>query len=205
MMVAPKRSKMAALGWWMVQRTVLPSSARTLTASMTSSAIAESSPEVGSSKNRHCGSLIRQTAMETLLSSPPLTPLLSGPPILVFMALKRPIFSMTSRALDLLSTYDMIAGSLSIAVKTMHSYTVKEDSSASCCCTYAVSLFRRKLVGSLPSKRTFPEISPVVFLPLMTSSKLVLPAPLGPSRAYICPGQITPVMFFRIALLGFLF
>lgn len=47
-----KSAKVAAVGEWMVAHTVVPSRARPRTTRMTSFEVYESSPEVGSSRNR---------------------------------------------------------------------------------------------------------------------------------------------------------
>ena len=51
---------------------------------MTDVAVKESSPVVGSSKKIRFGSVISSTPMEVLFLSPPETPFIKGPPILVF-------------------------------------------------------------------------------------------------------------------------
>jgi hypothetical protein len=64
--------------------TVLPATERSLKVSITEVAVKESSPVVGSSKKMSYGSVISSTPMEVLFLSPPETPLMRGPPILVF-------------------------------------------------------------------------------------------------------------------------
>ena len=75
----------------MVVSTVLPSRARSLTVPITSSEVAESRPEVGSSKNKTRGLFSKPRAMEIRLASPPLTPLVIAPPILVSLLFVSPI------------------------------------------------------------------------------------------------------------------
>ena len=64
--------------------TVRPLFARSLRVSTTEEAVNESSPVVGSSKNIRLGSVMSSTPMEVLFLSPPETPFIRGPPILVF-------------------------------------------------------------------------------------------------------------------------
>lgn len=68
----------------MVQIIVLPLCANSLRVSTTEVAVNESSPVVGSSRKMRLGSVISSTPIEVLFLSPPETPLISGPPILVF-------------------------------------------------------------------------------------------------------------------------
>jgi hypothetical protein len=68
----------------MVEITVLPAWARSLRVSMTDVAVKESKPVVGSSKKMRLGSVISSTPILVLFLSPPETPLIRGPPILVF-------------------------------------------------------------------------------------------------------------------------
>lgn len=63
---------------------VLPLLARSLRISITEVAVKESRPVVGSSKKMRLGSVINSTPIEVLFLSPPETPLIRGPPILVF-------------------------------------------------------------------------------------------------------------------------
>ena len=63
---------------------VLPLLARSLRISITEVAVKESRPVVGSSKKIRLGSVINSTPIEVLFLSPPETPLIRGPPILVF-------------------------------------------------------------------------------------------------------------------------
>lgn len=69
----------------MVLMTVLPSLlAKSPNVSMTDVAVNESSPVVGSSKKMRLGSVINSTPIDVRFLSPPETPLISGPPILVY-------------------------------------------------------------------------------------------------------------------------
>ncbi len=68
---------------------VLPAVARSLRVSITEVAVNESSPVVGSSRKIKLGSVISSTPMEVLFLSPPDTPLIKGPPILVSLHLLR--------------------------------------------------------------------------------------------------------------------
>lgn len=68
----------------MVVIIVLPEKASFFKRSQTAVAVKESNPVVGSSKNKSIGSVISSTPIEVLFRSPPETPLINGPPILVF-------------------------------------------------------------------------------------------------------------------------
>ena len=68
----------------MVLTIVLPLLARSLNISMTEVAVKESNPVVGSSRKIKLGSVMSSTPIDVLLRSPPETPLINGPPILVF-------------------------------------------------------------------------------------------------------------------------
>lgn len=74
-------------GWWIVIRTMLPLFAMSLTFSTTLKALVESRPEVGSSRKRSDGLWIMSIPMDTLLLSPPDTPLLPSFPIYVCVVL----------------------------------------------------------------------------------------------------------------------
>lgn len=65
----------------MVIKTILPFRAISFTFSTTLKALVESRPEVGSSKNKSDGLWMMSIPIETLLRSPPETPLLPSSPI----------------------------------------------------------------------------------------------------------------------------
>ena len=63
---------------------VRPLFAKSLRVSITDVAVKESRPVVGSSRKIRFGSVINSTPIEVLFLSPPETPLIKGPPILVY-------------------------------------------------------------------------------------------------------------------------
>ena len=81
----------------------------------------------------------------------------------------------------------------SSAVYMIISLTVKVPQSVSFCSTYPVSLPISACEGSCPSKRMRPSTMPTVFLLLMTSIRVLFPAPLEPIRAIMLPGSRVPV------------
>lgn len=65
----------------MVRITVLPLRAMSCTFSITLCALVESSPDVGSSRNRSEGPWMMSTPIDTLRRSPPETPLVPSSPM----------------------------------------------------------------------------------------------------------------------------
>mmetsp|Transcript_946 Transcript_946/g.2816 ORF Transcript_946/g.2816 Transcript_946/m.2816 type:complete len:223 (-) Transcript_946:113-781(-) len=131
--------------------------------------------------------------MEMRLASPPLTPLDRAPPILVFLLFTRPICSMTSSTRADFWARLYLEDIFSSAVYMIISLTVKVPHRVSCCSTYPVSLPISPWVGSWPSNKMRPSTMPTVFLLLMTSMRVLLPAPLEPIRAIMLPGSSVPV------------
>lgn len=125
--------KMSEFGWCIVHTTVLPELAKSDKISTIFVAVNESSPVVGSSKNIRLGSVINSTPIDVRLRSPPETPLMSSPPIVVSDHLVN--FRSLIKILTLSSLFTD-AGSLICAAKLSHSRTVIVSSMMSSCCTY---------------------------------------------------------------------
>ena len=75
-----KRAKVSAEGWWMVQTTVRPASTSAFTEVITSRAMAESRPDVGSSRKMMSGFVMVSVAMESRFSCPPEMPRIKESP-----------------------------------------------------------------------------------------------------------------------------
>ena len=187
------RLKILPDGWWMVTITERPSSARSRIRCMTSVLIAESRPDVGSSKNMIRGLLRRPMPIETRFFSPPEMPRTKNPPILVSCALASPSWSMTSCTRAAFCARENSGPIFRRAVYMSISKIEKVPQSVSNCSTYPVSRERSAGDGTWPSKSTRPSTAPCVLRPLMTSISVDFPAPEDPISATIVPASSVPV------------
>mmetsp|Transcript_9967 Transcript_9967/g.28329 ORF Transcript_9967/g.28329 Transcript_9967/m.28329 type:complete len:272 (-) Transcript_9967:229-1044(-) len=208
------RSKITGDGWWMVTTSVHPKPCSwDLTMCMTSEAMAESRPVVGSSRKMALGLYSRPIEMESLFLSPPLRPLtpIPGFPTMVCAAWSKLICFRTWCTLWIFSSLLHLSwGSLHMAANRTLSNTVQWQSplliTSSLCSTYEASLLTSDIVGLCASYRTSPYLFAGFFsLCEMASSRVVLPAPDGPIRPYISPLRITAVTSFNVVFVDLSF
>mmetsp|Transcript_8585 Transcript_8585/g.25857 ORF Transcript_8585/g.25857 Transcript_8585/m.25857 type:complete len:343 (+) Transcript_8585:806-1834(+) len=153
-MTESSREKITGEGWWMVTTMVQPlRCSLCLTMCITSLAMAESNPVVGSSKKMALGLYSSPMEIATRFLSPPLTPLRPTPglPTTVFAALSSDICFRTWFTLWIFSSFVHLSwGSLHIAAKSTSSKTVKcpmQLKTSSLCSTYEASLLTSAMVG----------------------------------------------------------
>lgn len=82
--------KISVDGWWITLTTVLPLLAKSLNKNIIVTAVFESSPVVGSSKNIIDGFVRSSTPIEVRFLSPPDIPRMSSDPIFVLEQERRP-------------------------------------------------------------------------------------------------------------------
>ncbi|OEL13690.1 ABC transporter G family member 6 [Dichanthelium oligosanthes] len=130
-----RRPRMRWLGWWMDVMTMLPLSAMRRSTLTTMNAEVESSPDVGSSRNRRIGSWMMSVPMETLRRSPPDTPRCPSSPMMVLAAARRPSWSMSACTRARFLAGDSTLGRRNSAAKESVSVTVSIGKSRSSCMT----------------------------------------------------------------------
>ena len=162
-----------------------------------------SRPLVGSSQRRRLGSVISSYPMLDRFLSPPDIPFFSYPPTLVCLHSWSPSLLTISSILSSISS--RFKDVLSLAANRNYSSGVKVSSNTSSCWTNAPNFPKSPFLRM----RSFTLISPVVIDPLLSPSlcpiilsKDVLPLPLAPIIAIICPGFANPEIPCRICFLG---
>mmetsp|Transcript_7951 Transcript_7951/g.20033 ORF Transcript_7951/g.20033 Transcript_7951/m.20033 type:complete len:217 (+) Transcript_7951:1153-1803(+) len=183
-------------GWWMDVMTVRLPDVRALSVCVRTSAVLESSPEVGSSSRSRDGLISSSLPMFRRLRSPPDTPRCIWPPTMLLAALPRLSTSITSSTLFNFSASDCDSGNRRRAVSSRIWRTVRDPWKRSSCMTYPI-----RRLSELPGARPLNRISPVTFLlrrrPRMLRS-VVLPEPVGPMMAINSPGRTCPVTLNKI-------
>mmetsp|Transcript_29843 Transcript_29843/g.75061 ORF Transcript_29843/g.75061 Transcript_29843/m.75061 type:complete len:226 (-) Transcript_29843:342-1019(-) len=188
------------LGWWMVKTTVRPPRcARSPRCSMSTAAVSESNPEVGSSRKSSGESLTSSTPMAHRLRSPPEMPRCTPAwPTCVSAALFSRSWSRMSATLSRLAcALKRDGGSDISAAKRICSRTVMLYRNTSSCITYEAVCLRSLADTASP----FTSKSPVssrsrlaLIRPASTFRALVLPAPLAPMMAVVRPARRRPEM-----------
>ena len=109
--------------------------------------------------------------------------------------------SAASAACDLSFTF----GRFNSAAYNNVSLTVSVGNKLSNCSTYAAQLFKTFELDFFSPTKIFPSNVPCVFLPAMTSNKVVFPAPLGPMSAVTRHGWNTTDTSFNNLIISFFF
>mmetsp|Transcript_3984 Transcript_3984/g.8585 ORF Transcript_3984/g.8585 Transcript_3984/m.8585 type:complete len:227 (-) Transcript_3984:161-841(-) len=177
----------------MVAQMVVPLSASFLTTDMTSLAVKESRPLVGSSRNNTMGLVTRAMPMLARFACPPLMPLRKGSPICTSLHVSSPRVLMRLSTAVRFSANDSDRGRFRLAVYISISCTVRLPIRVSNCSTTPVYRCRKGLLGLRPPKRISPSVLPEVLRPDSMSRRVVLPLPEGPSRATSWPALKKPL------------
>mmetsp|Transcript_39168 Transcript_39168/g.76454 ORF Transcript_39168/g.76454 Transcript_39168/m.76454 type:complete len:140 (-) Transcript_39168:481-900(-) len=139
MMRSSNIEKLRPVGEWMVQMIVRPPSAASrLRSTTTESAVRESSPLVGSSRNNTRGLVMSARPMLTRFACPPDMPRSALLPMTVCRHDSNSSISMTSSTRRFFSSIVVEAGSLREAVYFSIFSTVNSDTSVSNCSTYPI-------------------------------------------------------------------
>mmetsp|Transcript_8874 Transcript_8874/g.25791 ORF Transcript_8874/g.25791 Transcript_8874/m.25791 type:complete len:247 (+) Transcript_8874:1479-2219(+) len=195
-----KSSKSFRRGWWMAQtmrRSLLCAEMRRRVTPRLS-AVAASSPDVGSSRKSMLGFDTSSTAIAVRLRSPPETPRFSPPglPTSVSAQRCRDSSAITSSTLASMASGGSDDGSRSSAAKRMVSRTVR-------CCSmissWKTNAHCRR--DTLSGARSFSKMCPLTSaLPrtlttrcASTCSSVVFPEPEGPMMAIISPPRTSPL------------
>ena len=152
---------------------------------------AESSPDVGSSRNISAGDDTSSTPIDTRRRSPPDTPRMITFPTLESATRSSPRSVITRSTRSPFSALDTEPSIEKSAEYLRFSRTVSAPSSASSCITYAVCRLFSDEFTSSPFTATSPD-TPLVTRPARMLSRDDLPAPDGPSSAIISPGRANP-------------
>ena len=199
-MVLSKPANTLAGGWWIVHTTATFCVAATVCKKLIMrTALAESTPEVGSSRNKMFGLLTSASATDRRRLLPLDRPLVISLPARVSMKSSSP----TARAMS--STAARCALSSSSGRNSEVAYarcsrTVSDAHSVSVCSTYAhVRSYSAGVKGS-PLTLMNPVGVPPLCCSVSMFSRVVLPAPEGPRMASTCPDVTSPLMSCRSAL-----
>mmetsp|Transcript_15173 Transcript_15173/g.44911 ORF Transcript_15173/g.44911 Transcript_15173/m.44911 type:complete len:236 (+) Transcript_15173:1233-1940(+) len=171
----------------------------------TSKAVAESRPDVGSSRKMTSGRFTTSTAMESRFNSPP-----ESPPLLGWRPTNMSSSEVSWSMCKIMSTrredsflrssggVELGSSRRNATANSTVSRTVSKSKWAFSWRTYAW-LQRPAIVSPASHRRPLTNTSPSTrpdrldFLPAITSSMVVLPAPDGPMIASISPGSAMPV------------
>ena len=155
---------------------------------MTSQLAAESSPLVGSSRNRILGLVMSWLATPTRRFWPPLIPLRIGVPMSVSAWSRSP---KESSSPSMRAMRSFLGSELVLArreAKCSVSRTVRAPIKASSCSTKRLISRKAARDGLLPLTRTAPStLCAPVGREASTLRRVVLPQPEGPMRAHISP------------------
>mmetsp|Transcript_10323 Transcript_10323/g.40331 ORF Transcript_10323/g.40331 Transcript_10323/m.40331 type:complete len:221 (-) Transcript_10323:179-841(-) len=191
-------------GWWMVQTTLLPLPAKSLSADITFCAWNESNPDVGSSRKIAAGSRTISTPMLHRFRSPPLSPRRKPPgdPTGESLTFFNPSSAMSLSTLSAFSLSGVDGGKRSLAWSMNVSCTVRNAKSSSSCITYATRSLKSSDLAC-PFTVTSPlRIPPAGTRPERTFSRLVLPLPVGPMSAMTWWGRAAPLRPLRMSREG---
>lgn len=189
-------------GWWMVLTTFTPRSASCLRFSITCSAVEESNPVVGSSKNSKLGFESSSTPIEVRFLSPPEIPFIKLFPIMVSAHLSKPNSAINSWTLWFFSSV-LKSYNLRLAAKVNAYLGVKVGSKISSCITYAIWFaYGWRSFTCCPFKYNSPYIYRLseASRPLKKLSRVVFPEPEGPIIAVNVPGLMIPFILFKSVL-----
>mmetsp|Transcript_18912 Transcript_18912/g.37630 ORF Transcript_18912/g.37630 Transcript_18912/m.37630 type:complete len:159 (-) Transcript_18912:1855-2331(-) len=154
------RSKINFRGWWMTLATVTPLSTRLRSEFMTRLDEAESSPEVGSSRNSTLGFDMSSSPMFTRFFSPPETPRLTTSPTRLLRTRLSPRFPMISSASSLMSSSEVLAGSRNRPAYKKFSFTVSSPYTISSWGTNPTQCMISWICPSTPLMKIAPATSP---------------------------------------------
>ncbi|KAB8102333.1 hypothetical protein EE612_033804, partial [Oryza sativa] len=170
------------LGWWMESTTVVPRAAATARRQPTTTcAEEESRPEVGSSRRRTPGSRRRASPMDTRRRSPPDSRVAETRVCAAWPSRR------SARRAATAADASAAAGYSSDAAKANVSATVSNGSATSICGTWADNRRNEDGRSGAALRSSLPCVGAVRAARM--SSRVDLPAPLGPTTARISPGR----------------
>mmetsp|Transcript_1619 Transcript_1619/g.5371 ORF Transcript_1619/g.5371 Transcript_1619/m.5371 type:complete len:173 (-) Transcript_1619:228-746(-) len=172
---------------------------------MTSLAVNESRPDVGSSRNSTRGFVMSAIPMFTRFACPPEMPLLSSLPINTSLQDSNPSTLISSLTAIIFRAASSDILRFKSAVYRSISSTVRIGNSVSTCSTYPVKRLKNCLDALTPPYMMSPLVLPTVFLPAKRSRRVVFPEPEGPISAVISPSLRYPVTFFNKSICSLLF
>ncbi|XP_020105768.1 uncharacterized protein LOC109722227 [Ananas comosus] len=156
------------------------------------SALAESSPEVGSSRKSSTGSWTISAPMDTRRRSPPDTPRWDSSPMMVDAAGRSPSWSIRARTRARFFSRGSDRGSRNSAAKVSVSSTVSMGKRRSSCITYAEMDRRSRPLTRSPFRVTDPPRRRRGMRFASASISVDLPLPLAPMIARISPSRASP-------------
>mmetsp|Transcript_60669 Transcript_60669/g.70350 ORF Transcript_60669/g.70350 Transcript_60669/m.70350 type:complete len:361 (+) Transcript_60669:1067-2149(+) len=186
--------QISARGWFTDIATVRSVSSATLrSVFISSSAVFESRPFVGSSRNMARGAATSSTAIDARLRCPPLTPRDSASPIGTSATCESPSARSVIDTTACRSAFVHSGGSRSSAAYDTLRYTVSSVCSTSSCGTDPI-IERYLVMLQSPLMLTVPVASQFAsYRPSSACSSTVLPDPDGPRIAVTVPGRSEPL------------